>query len=171
MTGEDIVTQAWDEVEKFGKCGKFGGAATVEIVKQGLRNEGIHTSARDVFIKGVPLEIDLIVPCRGAKPSLGDILYEPSEVAVALEIKKSGCYGEKSLTSIHDNFKLLAAKGVCCAYVTLEERQTYRYKATTANLAAPCFTLHWHQPESEPFKATEDWERLVTFLRQQLSTA
>jgi hypothetical protein len=166
MTGEEIVTQIWDATEQFGKCGKFGGAATVEIVRQGLKEEGIPTSGRDVFIQGVPVEIDLIVPRRGAKPSLGGILYEPSQVAVALEIKKSGCYGKKSLTSIRDNFKLLAAKGVCCVYLTLEERKTYRYKATTANLAARCFTLHWHQPDSEPFNATKDWDRLLTFLRR-----
>ena len=169
MTGEEIVKQAWDSVERFGKCRKFGGAATVEIVRQGLREEGISTSARDVFVNGVPVEIDVIVPRRGAKPSLGEILYEPSEVAVALEIKKSGSYGEKSLKSTRDNFKLLAETGVRCAYVTLEERQTYLYKGTEANLGAPCFTLHWHQPESEPFRATEDWDRLVEFIRQQVA--
>jgi hypothetical protein len=41
MTSEEIVMQAWDATEQFGKCGKFGGAATVAIVKQGLRDEGI----------------------------------------------------------------------------------------------------------------------------------
>jgi hypothetical protein len=65
MTGEEIVTEIRDATEQFGKCGKFGGAATVEIVKHGLSKEGISTSARDVFIKGVPLEIDLLVPRRG----------------------------------------------------------------------------------------------------------
>jgi hypothetical protein len=100
MTGQDIVTQVWDATERFGKCGEFGGAATVEIVKHALKQEGIVTSARDVFVRGVPLEIDLIIPHRGAQPSVGGILYEPLEVAVALEIKKSGCYGKQSLALI-----------------------------------------------------------------------
>jgi hypothetical protein len=170
MTGREIVMQARNASEQFGKCGKFGGAATVEIVKGALAEEEIPTSARDVFIKGVAVEIDLIIPRRGVKPSLGGILYEPLQVAVALEIKKSGLYGEKSLAAICNSFKLLTAQGVSCAYLTLEERKTYRYKATPENLGVPgCFTLHWHQRETEPFAVTEDWSRLVTFLRKRLS--
>jgi hypothetical protein len=165
MTGRKIVSQAWDATEKFGKCGKFGGAVTVEIVRNGLREEGIRTSARDVFVKGVPVEIDLIIPHHDAKPTLGDILYDPSEVAVALEIKKSGSYGRKSLTSIRRNFKQLAANGVRCAYLTLQERKSYCHKATPANVGARCFTLHWSQPASAPFKATDHWDRLVRFLQ------
>lgn len=66
------------------------------------------------------------------------------------------------------NFKLL--RGVCCAYVTLEERKNYRHKATSENLGVPwCFTLHWHQSELEPFAVTEDWGRLIEFLREALS--
>jgi hypothetical protein len=172
MTGQEIVMQARNASEQFGKCGKFCGAATVEIVKRGLAEEGIPTSARDVFIKGVPVEIDLLIPRRGAEPSLGGILYESPQVAVALEIKKSGPYGEKSLAAVRDNFKLLGAQGVSCAYVTLEERQSYRYKATPENLGVPwCFTLHWHQSELEPFAVTEDWGRFLTFLRESLSAA
>ena len=164
MAGQEIVEQVWDATERFGKCGKFGGAVTIEIIKQGLQEQGIRTSARDVFVNGVPIEIDLIIPRRGAKPTLGGLLYEPMEVAVALEIKKSGCYGRQSLTSIRHSFKQLAAKGVRCAYVTLEERKSYRYRATRENIGVPCFTLHWHQPESEDFKATKDWEKLLAFL-------
>ena len=177
MTGQEIIMEAREaseRFEQFGTCRKFGGAATIGIVKKALAEEGIPTSARDVFIKGVPLEIDLIVPRRGAKPSLGGILYEPPEVAVALEIKKCGLIGKESLAAIRHNFRLLAAQGVCCAYVTLEERKTYRYKATPENLGVPgCFTLHWHQKETgtERFRTTKDWARLIRFLRKKLSAA
>jgi hypothetical protein len=58
MTGEEVVTQAWDACDAFGKCGKFAGAATVEVVKQALADEGLPTSVRDVFIKGLPVEWD-----------------------------------------------------------------------------------------------------------------
>jgi hypothetical protein len=104
MTGQEIVLQARDASEQFGKCGKFGGAATVEIVRKALAEEKIPTSARDVFVNGLPVEIDLIIPRRGAKPSLGGILYEPPQVALALEIKKSGLYGKESLAAIRNNF-------------------------------------------------------------------
>jgi|HubBroStandDraft_6_1064221.scaffolds.fasta_scaffold668781_2 hypothetical protein len=62
MTGEEIVTKAWEECDAFGKCGKFAGAATVEILKQALADEGLPTSVRDVFIKGLPVEWDIVVP-------------------------------------------------------------------------------------------------------------
>jgi len=166
MTGQEIVERTWEATELFGKCGKFGGSVTIEIIRQGLQGEGIRTSARDVFVDGVPIEIDLIIPRGCAKPTLGDLLYDPMEVAVALEIKKSGCYGRQSLNSIRHGFKQLAAKGVRCAYVTLEERKSYRYRATRKTVGAPCFTLHWHQPENEDFKATNDWEKLIAFLRR-----
>jgi hypothetical protein len=73
MTGEEIVMQAWSASEAFGKCGKFAGAATVEIVKQALADEGLPTSVRDVFIKGLPVEWDLVVPRPLAEPSLNGI--------------------------------------------------------------------------------------------------
>jgi hypothetical protein len=165
MTGEQIVMEAWSACEDFGKCGKFAGAVTVEIIKNALAAEGIRTSARDVFIKGLPIEIDLIVPRRGAEPSFGGVLYGAPEVAVALEIKKSGLYGERSLAAVRENFKALGAHGVACAYVTLGERQSYCYKATEENLGGiPCFTLCWTRGDG-PLQETHDWDRLLKFLQ------
>ena len=69
-----------------------------------------------------------------------------------------------------DNFKLLGAQGVCCAYVILEGRENYRYKAISENPGVPwCFTLHWHHSELGPFAVTADWGRLIGFLRESLS--
>ena len=48
--------------EAFGKCGKFAGAATVEIIKKALADEALPASVRDVFIQGLPVEWDLVVP-------------------------------------------------------------------------------------------------------------
>jgi hypothetical protein len=73
-------------------------------------------------------------------------------------------------TRVTSRRQLQTAQGVCCAYVTLEERKNYRHKATSENLGVPwCFTLHWHQSELEPFAVTEDWGRLIEFLREALS--
>lgn len=138
---------------------------TTELIKKVLADEGIRTSPRDVFIRGISLEIDLIVPYRGEEPTLG-LLYEPPQVAAALEIKKMGAFGAKTLQTIRDNFTRLRGIGVACAYVTLEEAKTYRYRATEENIGGfPCFTLTWHRVTNGPLEDTRDWERLLAFIR------
>jgi len=169
MTGKEIVRRARNASDGFEPaCRKFAGAVTTELMKKFLTHEGIPTSTRDVFIQGIPLEIDLIVPRRGQKPTFG-LLYEAQQVAAALEIKKSGTFGKQSLRTIRENFKQLRKHKVKCAYVTLEERKTYRHKATKKNIGGfPCFTLAWHKGE-EKLTETRHWEKLLTFLRQHLS--
>ena len=170
MTGEEVVRQARNASKGFQLISrKFSGAMTAELIKRVLADEGIPTSARDVFIRGIPLEIDLIVPHSGPVPSLG-LLYEPQQVAVALEIKKMGAFGEQMLNTIRRNFNMLRELKVKCAYVTLEERKTYRHKATEENIGGfPCFTLAWHTVMNGLLEDTKDWDRLLTFLRQCLS--
>jgi hypothetical protein len=64
---------------------------------------------------------------------------------------------------------MLRKHKIKCAYVTLEERKTYRHKATKKNIGGfPCFTLAWHKGE-EKLTETRHWEKLLTFLRQHLS--
>jgi hypothetical protein len=169
MTGEEIVRQSRNASKGFElKSRKFSGAMTAELMKKVLADEEIPTSARDVFIRGIPMEIDLIVPHRGEQPSLG-LLYEPRQVAAALEIKKMGSFGDKTLQTIRKNFKQLRELKVACAYVTLEERKSYRYAASAENLGFPCFTLAWHKAMDGPLEDTQDWERLLTFLRERVS--
>jgi hypothetical protein len=167
MTGEEIVRQVRNASEGFqAKCRKFSGAVTVEIMKRVLEKEGITTSARDVFIRGIPLEIDLLVPYRGEEPTLG-LLYEPRQVAVALEIKKSGSFAAQGIRTIRKNFKLLRGLKVACAYVTLEERESYRYKVTEKNIGGfRCFTLAWHKGTAMILEDTHQWDRLLTFLSE-----
>ena len=168
MTGEELVIEARNASKEFGvKCPKFSGAVTTELVKRALAEEGMLTSARDVFVRGVPLEIDLIVPRRGQEPTLG-LLYEPQQVAVALEIKKTGSFGEKTLEKVRKNFGELRKFKISCAYVTLEERKTYRWAASEQNLGFPCFTLAWHKVTHGPLEATEEWGGFLNFVRKCL---
>ena len=142
---------------------------TTELIKKFLSEEGISTSARDVFIRGIPLEIDLIVPYRGEEPTLG-LLYEPQQVAAALEVKKMGVFGMKSLQTIRENFNRLRDIDIPCAYVTLEERKTFLHKATVENIGGfPCFTLAWHKIMDGSLEDTGDWERLLRFIRDCVS--
>jgi hypothetical protein len=170
LRGEELVDKVRKAKKEFGpKCPKkFGGAAAIQILREALRGENIVASQRDVFVRDSPVEIDLIVPRAGERPSL-DLLYEPNQVAVALEVKKSGVFGETALKKIRRDFAQLRKAGIHCAYVTFEDRKSYRWKATSKNLGAPCFTLAWHKDTDGPFKPTSDWERLVKFLRRAIA--
>jgi len=166
MTAEEIVSNVRAAKAAFGaKCKKFAGAVTVEILKTALAEEGIPTSARDVYIQGISLEIDLVIPKHGAIAPFG-ILYEPSQVAAALEVKNCGIFGEDSLEKVREGLNRCHSAGICCAYVTLEERRTYKYAASTECLGFPCFTLSWHKNSGGPIETTEDWPSLVDFLRK-----
>jgi hypothetical protein len=166
MTGGEIAMQARNACKSFqAKCGKFAGAVTAELMKKHLGNAGITTSARDVFIQGIPLEIDLIVPYPKEEPTQG-LLYEPRQVAVALEIKKSGAFGKQTIEATKNNFKRLRDRNVACAYVTLEERRSFIYRVTKENIGGfPCFTLAWHKVTGGILEDTQEWDGLVTFLR------
>lgn len=168
MTVADLVEKARKAKETFGtKCPKFAGAATVEIIRAALARRGILTSSRDVFIRGVPVEIDLIIPCPGAKPFLG-LVYEPAQVVLALELKNSGSFGEPTLQKIKRDFGRLRQAGVECAYLTFEERRGYKWAVSGERLGSPCFTLAWHRKTNGPVEPTRDWERFVVYVEDAL---
>ncbi len=167
MRGEEIINKARKAKDDFGNVcpKKFAGSVAVEILRAALNDEGIFTSPRDVFVRGIPLEVDLIIPFKNQKPILG-LLYEPKQVAVALEVKKSGTFGESALEKIRSDFAQLQEAGINCAYITFEERKNYRWRATNENLGFPCYTLAWHVKTDGPLELTQDWDRFVIFLRK-----
>ena len=172
VRGQEIVKNVRKAKEDFGPGypKKFGGAATIEILRSALREEGIDTSRRDVFIRGIPLEIDLIVPAKNSTPWL-NLLYDPKDVAVALEVKKLGAFGEQGRDKIRDDFACLRKAGVNCAYVTFEDRENYRWRPTKETVAFPCFALAWHKVINGPLEQTKDdenWEALVRFLLEAI---
>jgi hypothetical protein len=137
--------------EDFGiKCSKYAGAITVEFVSRALRGHGISASPRDVFIKGVPIEIDLLIPRAGTSPENG-ILYRPKDVLIALEIKNSGAFGEETIRRIRKNFMTIQQHNeqIRCFYVTLAERKGYKWAVTEDNLGFPAYTLFWHSGSSK----------------------
>lgn len=160
-----IVTRA---SQGFGvKCNKFIGALTVELIRNALLKKGFNVSGRDVFINGFPVEIDLLISKKGISPE-NRILYKPEDVLAIFEVKSRGAYGENSIKSIFNNFKLIkqGTKSIHCIYITLAERKNYKWKATEQNINSPVYTLFWHSgPESNmKFEATHDWKRLLNYL-------
>ena len=163
-----LLNAAENYKESFGaKDNKYVGALSVELIKLALRENGIVTSARDVFIRGVPLEIDLLIPSADAKPDYG-LVYRPEEVSAVLEIKTRGCYGEKALNAIRAAFDLIRKTNprIGCAYVTLTELKRYKYAVSEENLGHNAFTFAWHTREHmKPGKwpsTPEEWQKLVT---------
>jgi len=129
--------------EQFGpKCGKYSGALTVELIRSELENNGIQVSRRDVFIQGVPLEIDFLIPRRNAKP-LNGLVYQPTDVLAVVEVKNAGSFGNSTIQTIRQNFKLIkeAIPSIFCCYLTLSERKGFKWAITDNNSGGKTYTM------------------------------
>ena len=148
-------------------CLKYSGAITVEFIRLCLLEHGLNISPRDVFIKGVPIEIDLLVLREGTIPEHG-ILYCPEDVLVALEIKNHGAFGVKTVNRIRNNFITIQKynKKILCFYVTLLERKNYKWAINEETFGFSAYTLFWHYGSGKNYKveSTGDWERLINKL-------
>jgi hypothetical protein len=146
------------------KCKKFAGAVTVEVIKHNLENHGILTSPRDVFIRGLPIEVDLLIPKRGTIPEYG-ILYEPQDLLVVLEVKNYGSFGESTINNVKKNFERIRElnREIYCAYVTITERKGYKWAISEKNIGFPSYTLSWHHGSGKDsgVERTGDWKRLL----------
>jgi len=170
MEEDELLGEICTAAETFGaKCTKFGGAVTVEVLRRFLIRHRIPVSCRDVYIRGLPIEIDLLIPAKDAVPAYG-ILYEPQQVRCVLEVKKLGSFGEPTVKTVRVSFERIARLGgaIRCAYVTLEERKGYRFAITQETIGFPCFTLFWHWGSSKSLQreTSGDWKRLVEFLQE-----
>jgi hypothetical protein len=151
-------------------CSKYSGAVSVEIIRLALRQNGINTSSRDVFIKGVPVEIDFLIVKSDAAPEHG-LLYQPEDVLAAFEIKNSGSFGEATIENTKRCFSLIKRSNpkIYCVYITIAERRNFRWAVHEGNLGSPAYTLFWHSGGQkniryEPGK-DRDWNRLITDLQ------
>jgi hypothetical protein len=150
--------------QAFGpKCMKLAGSLTVEVIRAAFEQLGIAVSVRDVFIRGVPVEIDLLVPRPVATPKCG-LIYEPLDVLAAFEVKNAGAF-PGTVEAVRKSFELIRSANprIYCAYVTLAERKGYKWAATTENLGADVYTLFWHNGsiKHRSYEKTSDWDRLT----------
>ena len=167
MDAKQILDHVMRAKSDFGtKCGKYTGAVTVEVLREALRDAGHNVSPRDSFIRGVPIEVDLLVVRPGVQPQ-DCCLYDPRDVLVAIEIKYTGSFGESGITRLKASFQKIAnanAKIRCC-YLTLMERQTYKWRVTTENLGYSAFTLFWHTgSKNVEYEETADWQQFLDWL-------
>lgn len=117
-----------------------------ELFGKLLCERGIPTSRRNVFIRAVPIEVDLLVPRMGAEAEHG-LVYDPADVQVVFEVKSYGNFGGTGLQKIRSCFSEIqkVKLDIHCAYVTLLERKTHKLRATEENLGFPAYTLFWHR--------------------------
>lgn len=138
-----LILEARTIKADFGaKCSKFAGAVSVEFLRKALRRHGIPVSQRDVFIRGVPIEIDLLIPRPGSAAEL-DLLWDPANVLVAIEVKNSGMFGADGVARLRNSFAAIKAKcpQITCLYITYEERRNHKWAVTPSKLGDPAFTI------------------------------
>jgi len=153
---------------------KFSGALMVEVLKSHLERNGLSVSNRDVFINGVDSEIDLLIIQKDANPQYG-LIYEPDDVIAAFEIKRRGSFGEKGISTIRTTFEKIRSKNgdVFCCYITLLERENYKWRITSEKLGYPAYTFFFYKGEDEQSKFTTeecgDWNEFLDELKKLLT--
>ena len=156
--------------ERFGlTCRKCAGALTVEIIRHALLKIGIRVSRRDVFIRGVPLEIDFLVPGPHARPSNG-LVYRSADVLAIVEVKNAGSFGKPTIETIQQNFKVIrkANRRIRCCYLTVAERRGFRWAVTSRNSGGNAYTMFWHHGSGKnlAYDPSGDWDRFLADMQR-----
>lgn len=170
MNACDILDAVRTAKEQFGPtCGKYSGALTVEVIRNALEEEGVHTSPRDVYILGLPMELDLVIPRRNAQP-VNRLLYKATDALAVVEVKNAGSFGAKTIETVRDNFQKVknVVPAITCCYVTLAEREGFRNAITSGNSGGKAYTLFWYTGSGANLKhrPTDDWKRFVDDMRK-----
>ncbi len=173
MISSEILERVENAKADFGtKTTKFTGAATEEAIRKALKEAGIPVSGRDVFIKGVPIEIDLLIPKPGVDVD-DRILFAPDEVLFALEIKNFGSFGQATIDGVSKSFGAIktAAPAITCVYLTLAERETYSWRVTDENIPGRVFMIFWYDVKGNrgQYHDSHDWERFLQLVSTKLA--
>ncbi len=150
------------------KCTKFVGAITIELLRKEFINLGLNASNRDVFIEGVPNELDLLIAKKDVSPQ-ENLVYRPADVFAVLEVKFRGSYGGLSITKIKNVFDSIKEvnQRIDCLYVSVSENRRYKYRATRENLGYACYELLTRDTNLEKalknnrIEPTGDWQKLT----------
>jgi hypothetical protein len=161
----NAINEAKDEFAKSCDrgCGKYSGALTVQLIKQALNRHGIQTSERDVFIRGVPIEVDLLIPRNGVVPKYG-ILYEPEDVLLVFELKNKGVMCTADLERIANIFQKVrtANPDIRCIYLTLSEWIKWKEGVKDGD-GFKAFALFWSHGSN--FDSTGMWQQALDYIK------
>ncbi|MHB1156629.1 MAG: hypothetical protein ACYC26_07305 [Phycisphaerales bacterium] len=174
MPAEKIRTQHEALSAEFNKsCGPggavrgFSGSLTVEMLRAEFVRNGIAVSPRNVFVRGIRCECDLLVVKPLARPQ-HEMLYEPEDVLAILEIKNRGIIsnGTAELDKLRGRFSAIVAKypQIKCAYITLKESASYKNRVSDENLKPhKSFTLFFSCGSQT--SSSDRFEDLIAFLK------
>ena len=173
MEPEWIILKRILELRQKTKCTKFVGAITTELLRKEIAQLGLNVSNRDVFIEGIPNELDLLVAKTGNYPE-ENLVYGTDQVLAVFEIKFRGSYGKSTVDEIKDVFDSIKRlnRHIECFYVSISENKRYKYRITKDNLGYDCFELFTRDSNLESalkkdsLKPTGDLERLLLRLKQ-----
>lgn len=144
---------------------QFSGAVVVSLLRDVLKGLGIASSEKDVFLKGVPIEVDFLAVKDGSSPCHG-VLWNPEDVLAAFEIKKSGVICETGRSKINSDFSRIRTyhPNIRLFYVTFSET---RDKVGDIKRSDDSFTFFIRR--GKKFSSTGDFGRfceVVTTLRR-----
>lgn len=141
---------------------QFSGAVCVSLLKELLSEKGIATSEKDVFIKDVPIEFDLLIVKPNSKPLHG-LLWNPEDVIAALEVKKSGTISEEGTAKTNSDFGRLRTyhPHIKLFFVTFSE---IRSKVATIKRSDESFTFFIRR--NGKYSATGDYERFLSVISE-----
>lgn len=154
------------------KATKFIGALTIELLRKEFIKKGLNVSNRDVFIKGVPYELDLII-LKKRKKAQENLLYKPEQVLAVLEIKFRGVYSKEGVENIKKVFDSIKGvnKEIKCIYLTISENTNYKYYSEEQKLGDFSFFLLERKTNLESaikkgkLHITGDWDKLIKVLK------
>lgn len=144
---------------------KYIGAASVEIIRKRLAdlNLGFNTSMRDVFIKDLVNEIDLLILKKGVDPT--KVSYAPSEVLALVEVKTVGSFGKSANEIVYNLVDKAKKYGLPVFYITVWEKEASLSRVTEKdNLRVFEFTLK-QKGVKEPITGG-GWTKLINEMKE-----
>lgn len=146
-------------------CDKFKGTATVQVLRKHLSLKGYNVSDRDVYIKGVPNELDLLVLRKNVDKSF--IIYNPEDVIFVLEIKYNSTTDLRQLLRVYNRI-IEKNNKINCSYVTILDQHSWTKVFTKEAIGFDYFVLYTYRSTTRmlPEMDMGGWEKLLKYLEE-----
>jgi len=140
---------------------QFSGAVCVNLLREILKENGLFTSEKDVFIKDIPIEVDLLIVKPNSKP-LFNILWNPEDVIAAFEVKKSGTFTEDGTIKTNSDFSRIRSyhPHIKLFFISISE---IRNKIASIERSDDSFTFFLRR--NGKYSETGDYERFLSVMK------